>query len=294
MAIFVDMADFLPSELVITPEGGVYHLGITPDQLAEKVIIVGDQDRVEVVSGFFDEITHKSQHREFACHTGKYKGKKISVISSGIGTDNIDIVLNELDALVNIDLSTRNEKQDKRTLDIIRIGTCGILQDDIPVDSFILSTHALGIDNVGHFYERDVDVATQTLLNDIIEKIDLPETITPYMTPASRSINERLRSDIVEEGITVTSSGFYGPQGRKLRLGLTAPTMLDSFHDFTHPDCRFSNLEMECSALFALSSALGHNATAICLGLANRRKKEFTKNYETKIVELIEYVLDRI
>lgn len=294
MAIFVDMADFLPSELVITKDGGVYHLDIKPEQLADKVIIVGDQDRVETVSGFFDTVSHKSQHREFACHTGSYKGKDISVISTGIGTDNIDIVLNELDALVNIDLTTRNEKEEKKSLDIVRIGTCGILQDDIPVDSFILSTHALGIDNVGHFYERKVDDNTQSLLTDIISKIDLPPTITPYMTPASETLNLRLRSDQVEEGITVTSSGFYGPQGRQLRIGLTAPKMLDSFHDFTHSDCRFANLEMECSALFALSTALGHEATAICLGLANRRKKEFTKNYEIKIVELIAYVLDRI
>lgn len=294
MAIFVGMADFLPSELVITAQGGVYHLGIRPEDLAEKVIIVGDQDRVSVVSSFFDSVSHKSQHREFACHTGKYKGKEISVISTGIGTDNIDIVLNELDALVNIDLETRNEKSDKKSLDIVRIGTCGILQDDIPVDSFILSTHAMGIDNVGHFYERNVDQHTAQLLEEIKERIVLPPTITPYMTPASTSLNERLDSEEIEKGITVTSSGFYGPQGRRLRLSLTAPDMLDSLHDFTHPDCRFANLEMECSALFALSTALGHQATAICLGLANRRKKEFTKNYESRITALIKYVLERI
>lgn len=294
MAIFVDMADFLPSELVITEDGAVYHLGVRPDQIADKIIIVGDQDRVEVVSGFFDTVTHKSQHREFACHTGTYQGKEISVVSSGIGTDNIDIVLNELDALVNIDLKSRNEEKEKKSLEIVRIGTCGILQDDIPVDSFILSTHALGIDNVGHFYEREVDDTTLRLLDDIKKAVKLPEMIIPYMTPASQKLNARLKGTNIEEGITVTSSGFYGPQGRKLRMNLTAPDMLDSFHDFIHPDCRFSNLEMECSALFALSKALGHEATAICLGLANRRKKEFTKNYETKILELISYVLDRI
>jgi uridine phosphorylase len=294
VAIFVDMADFLPSELVITDEGGVYHLGITPEQLADKVIIVGDQDRVEVVSSFFETVTHKSQHREFACHTGTFKGKDISVISTGIGTDNIDIVLNELDALVNIDLETRNEKQVKKSLEIVRIGTCGILQDDVPVDSFILSTHALGIDNVGLYYERVVDDNTISLLADITEAISLPPSISPYMTPASAELNSKLKGEGIEEGITVTSSGFYGPQGRRLRLPLTAPNMLDSLHDFSHPDCRVVNLEMECSALFALSTALGHHATAICLGLANRRKKEFTENYEPKIIELIAYVLERI
>lgn len=294
MAIFVFMADFLPSELVLTPEGGVYHLGIRPEDLAHKIIIVGDQNRVESVSNYFDKITHKSQHREFTCHTGVYKGKDISVISTGIGTDNIDIVLNELDALVNIDLEKRTIKKEKTSLEIVRVGTCGILQDDIPVDSFILSTHAMGIDNVGHFYELKKYPETIELLEEIKSKVSLPNGIIPYITPASEKINERLRSSNIKEGITVTSSGFYGPQGRTLRLSLTAPKMLDSFHDFEFKSFRFSNLEMECSALFALSSSLGHEATAICLGLANRRKKEFTKNYDTKILELIEYVLEKI
>lgn len=294
MAIFVFMADFLPSELVLTPEGGVYHLGIRPEDLAHKIIIVGDQDRVQSVSSYFDTITHKSQHREFTCHTGVYKGKNISVISTGIGTDNIDIVLNELDALVNIDLENRTIKKEKTSLEIVRVGTCGILQDDIPVDSFILSTHAMGIDNVGHFYELKKHPKTNELLKEIESKVNLPSGIIPYITPASEKINKRLRSSGIKEGITVTSSGFYGPQGRTLRLSLTAPKMLDSFHDFEFKSFRFSNLEMECSALFALSSSLGHEATAICLGLANRRKKEFTKNYSTKILELIEYVLEKI
>lgn len=294
MAIFVSMADFLPSELVLTPEGGVYHLGIRPEDLAHKVIIVGDQDRVETVSNYFESITHKSQHREFACHTGVFKGKNISVVSTGIGTDNIDIVLNELDALVNIDLESRKVKEEKTSLEIVRVGTCGILQDEIPVDSFILSSHAMGIDNVGHYYELSKNPETEELLNEIKSKVSLPKEIIPYITPASEKINKRLRSSNIKEGITVTSSGFYGPQGRRLRLPLTAPDMLNSFHDFEFKSYRFSNLEMECSALFALSTALGHDATAICLGLANRRKKEFTKNYSTKILELIEYVLEKI
>jgi len=294
VAIFVFMADFLPSELVLTPEGEVYHLGIRPEDLAHKVIIVGDQNRVETVSNYFDSITHKSQHREFACHTGIYKGKNISVVSTGIGTDNVDIVLNELDALVNIDLETRTVKNEKTTLEIIRVGTCGILQDEIPVDSFILSSHAMGIDNVGHFYELEKNPETFDLMNEIKSKVSLPNGIIPYITPASEQINQRLRATHIKEGITVTSSGFYGPQGRRLRLPLTVPNMLDSFHDFEYKSFRFSNLEMECSALFALSSSLGHEATAICLGLANRRKKEFTKNYSTKILELIEYVLEKI
>lgn len=288
------MADFLSSELVITPKGGVYHLDICPEDLAKKIIVVGDQNRVEVVSSYFDKVTHKSQHREFACHTGVYNGKELSVISTGIGTDNIDIVINELDALVNIDLKTRNEKKEKVSLEIVRLGTCGILQDEIPIDSFILSTHALGIDNVGHFYERAVDAETKKLEEEIEKDISLPKYVKPYLTKASAKLNERLDSDEIEKGITVTSSGFYGPQGRRLRLSLVEDKMLDSFHDFKHDEVRFSNLEMECSALFSLSTALGHEATAICLGLANRRKKKFTSNYDTKIKELIEYVLEKI
>lgn len=288
------MTKFLESELIITPAGEIYHLGITPKQLAHKIIIVGDQDRVEIVSSFFDEILHKSQKREFACHTGIYQNKKISVVSTGIGTDNIDIVMNELDALVNIDLETRKEKVDKVKLEIVRIGTCGILQDDIPVDSYILSTHAMGIDNVGHFYALEKNAETERILDQIKKQIKLPKQVIPYLTAASKSINERLYEEYIFQGITVTSSGFYGPQGRKLRLSLTAPEMNNSFHAFQFENNRFSNLEMECSALFALSKSLSHEATAICVGLANRRKKEFTKGYEKPMNKLIQHVLDRI
>lgn len=286
--------EFLPSELVITPKGEIYHLHVRPEELAHKIVIVGDQDRVAVVSNRFDSIQFKKHHREFTCHTGLYKGKRISVVSTGIGTDNIDIVMNELDALVNIDFETRTEKSEKTSLEIVRLGTCGILQDEIPVDSFILSEYALGIDNVGHFYQRMVSEETQQLLQEIEAKIKLPQYVKPYLTPASAKLNDRLDSPKVEKGITVTSSGFYGPQGRNLRLNLVEDQMLDSFHDFSHPKVRFANLEMECSALFTLGSALGHQVTAICLGLANRRKKQFSSQYDEKIEELIDYVLERI
>lgn len=288
------MKQFLASELVLTEKGAVYHLGITPEQLGDKIIIVGDQNRVGVISNRFDDVTHKSQNREFACHTGMFKDKNITVLSTGIGTDNIDIVLNELDALVNIDLNNRTTKAELTSLDIVRIGTCGILQDEIPVDSFILSTHALGIDNVGHFYKLDTTPETDELLKAIETEIVLPKQVKPYLTPASSELNERLNNPDIKKGITVTSSGFYGPQGRALRLPLAAPKMNDSLHDFSFKNHRFSNLEMECSALFALSTALGHKATAICLGLANRRKKEFSKRYKERMDLLIDYVLERI
>lgn len=288
------MKEFLPSELILTDKGQIYHLGIAPEELAHKIIVVGDQARVEVISNYFDEVTHKSQHREFSCHTGTYKGKHLSVVSTGIGTDNIDIVLNELDALVNINFDERNTNKEKVVLEIVRIGTCGILQDDIPVDSFILSTHAMGIDNLGHFYQLKKNQDDLTLLDQIEQQIHLPAKIHPYLTATDADIFKRLNSSQVVTGITTTSSGFYGPQGRKLRLPLAEDRMLDSLSAFQYSEARFTNLEMECSALFALSQSLGHKAAAICLGLANRRKKEFTSNYEVKIRELIEYVLERI
>jgi uridine phosphorylase len=288
------MEKFLESELIINTVGEIYHLGLSPENLAEKVIVVGDQDRVDVVAGYFDSITHKSQHREFAVQTGFYQSKRITVLSTGIGTDNIDIVLNELDALVNIDFATRSEKAVKKSLEIVRIGTCGILQEDIAVDSFLLSTHALGIDNLGHFYQLAEDGETQQLLREIESQIRLPEKVKPYLTASDSELTKRLDSNLAHTGITVTSSGFYGPQGRKLRLPLQVENMVDSLSDFSWNDQRIINLEMECSALFALSKSLGHKATGICLGLANRRRKEFTKNYETRIRELIVYVLDRI
>jgi uridine phosphorylase len=287
------MKKFLPSELIVNASGSIYHLDIKPEEIAHKIIVVGDQDRVKDVAKHFDTITHESKKREFSCSTGMYMGKKLSVLSTGIGTDNIDIVINELDALVNIDLATRTEKKEKTKLEILRIGTCGILQPDIPVDSFILSTHAMGIDNIGHFYQLQTDDKTENLLKEIKAQVKLPEQVIPYLTPASNEINKRLKSNDVVEGITVTSSGFYGPQGRKLRLPLTAPEMNDSLDAFHHEGNRFSNLEMECSALFALCTALGHEASAICLGLANRRKKEFSTNYKVKMDELITFVLDR-
>src|SRR5690554_943537 len=284
---------FEESELILTDKGEIYHLGIRPEDIAHKIIVVGDQDRVELITDLFDEVKHKSRHREFVCHTGTYKGKEISVISTGIGTDNIDIVINELDALVNIDFETRTLKDEKISLEIVRIGTSGILHDDIPVDSFLLSEYSYGLDNVAHFYQREIDKETSFLQSKIEEQVKVPKNVIPYLVKASETLNNRFKTDDVQFGITVTSSGFYAPQGRTIRLPLAEPNMIDSFSDFSYKHHRFINLEMETSTLFALSSALGHHATGICLGLANRRKKKFTSNYNTKIVELIKYVLDR-
>lgn len=285
---------FPPSELVLNDKNQVYHLGLSPENIAEKVILVGDQDRVGMISSFFDTLEHQSQHREFVCHTGTYKGKRLTVISTGIGTDNIDITINELDALINIDLIERKEKSIKKALEIVRIGTCGILQPEIPVHSYILSTHAFGLDNVAHFYAIDFSENEKQVCDSIRKHIQLPETIQPYLCEASSELNSRLFSELTFQGITVTSSGFYGPQGRQLRIKNAVEGMNEKLTSFRFENHRITNFEMESSAIFALGRELGHSCTTICLGVANRPNMEFTKGYDKEMKELIVYVLDRI
>jgi uridine phosphorylase len=288
------MRYFPPSELVLTSKNQVYHLGLRPENIGDKLIIVGDQDRVKLISDFFDTIEYQSQHREFICHTGTFKGKKITAISTGIGTDNIDIVINELDALVNIDLENRAEKDQKKSLEIVRIGTCGILQSDIPVHSYILSKFALGFDNVAHFYDIDFSEDEKEFNIKINEHLNLPGTIQTYFSSANENLFNRLSSNVTNSGITITSSGFYGPQGRTLRI----PTHLENIHvkvgSFQFKNQRILNFEMESSALFALGKQLGHQCTTICLGVANRPNLEFSKGYENEMKGLIQYTLERI
>lgn len=284
----------LPSEFILNPDGSIYHLHLRPGDLAEKIIIVGDQDRVNRIGGFLDTIRLNIQNREFASITGSYNGKEVSVVSTGIGTDNIDIVIQEIDAIFNIDFTTRKPKKQITQIDFVRIGTCGILDDDIPVASFLLSTAAVGLDNVGHFYELPENKSITAILRSITDKLCLPNEVVPYMTAASKDLNQRLKTAEVYEGITVTSSGFYGPQGRALRLPIKTTGLINALHDFEHEGQGFQNLEMECSALFALSQALGHQSTAICLGLANRRLGTFATNYNTKMDDLIKHVLNNI
>jgi uridine phosphorylase len=285
---------FPSSELVLDSKNNVYHLGLNPSQIADKVIVVGDQDRVAMISHFFDTIEHTSQHREFVCHTGIYKGKRISALSTGIGTDNIDITINELDALVNINLNTREENRIKKSLEIIRIGTCGILQAEIPVHSYILSTHAIGLDNVAHFYGISFTTAEIELLSSFSSQVPLPSKVEPYLVSASNELTSRLDSELTFNGITVTSSGFYGPQGRQLRLATKTAQLNEQLTAFQHKNERILNFEMESSALFALGKSLGHQCATICLGVANRPRLEFSKGYEKEMKELIVYVLDRI
>lgn len=282
------------SELVLNGKGQIYHLGVEPHQISDKIILVGDQDRVAQISAMFDAIEHKSQHREFVCHTGNYHGKRISVLSTGIGTDNIDIVVNELDALVNIDLRKRVDKDTLTPLKMIRIGTCGILQPEIPVHSYILSSHALGLDNVAHFYAIPTDDNDEKIEKALLAHLELPAKIQPYLISADAMLFNALTSDKTHAGITVTSSGFYAPQGRKLRLPLATTDLNERLASFRYDALKVTNFEMESSALFVLGKNLGHQCATICLGIANRPNQEFSKGYNKEMDELIVYVLDRI
>lgn len=282
------------SELVLNQDGQVYHLGLDPHQISDKIILVGDQDRVALISALFDSIEHASQHREFVCHTGNYQGKRISVVSTGIGTDNVDIVVNELDALVNIDLEKRVDKDQLTTLKMIRIGTCGILQPEIPVHSYILSSHAFGLDNVAHFYDIPTDATDEMIGNALQAHLDLPAKIQPYLIAANSTLFNQLSSEKTFAGITVTSSGFYAPQGRRLRLPLATTDLNDRLSSFRYEQLKVTNFEMESSALFVLGKNLGHQCATICLGIANRPNQEFSSGYEHEMEELVKYVLDRI
>ena len=255
---------------------------------------MGDQARVDLVASFFSTTEHSSQHREFACKTGTYDGKRITVLSTGIGTDNIDITINELDALVNIDLHTRTNKPVQKKLTMVRIGTCGILQPTIPVHSYILSTHALGLDNIAHFYSIEFSSDEVQLHGALHAQLHLPEQISTYLVEASNGLTDLLRSEHTHEGITITSSGFYGPQGRQLRLKNTVSNLNERLTEFRFNGHHVTNFEMESSALFALGKALGHECATICLGIANRPNMEFSKGYKEEMLGLIKYVLDRI
>jgi uridine phosphorylase len=282
------------SELVLNKNGQVYHLGLSPENLADKVILVGDQDRVALISAYFDSIEHQSHHREFICHTGMYQGKRISVLSTGIGTDNIDIVVNELDALVNIDLEKRVDLPTKTALTLVRIGTCGILQPEIPVHAYILSTHAFGLDNIAHFYDVSFTDEELKINESLMNHLNLSPKIQPYTISADENLVNVLRSELTHEGITVTSSGFYAPQGRKLRLPLATQNLNENLTDFRFDNRKVTNFEMESSALFVLGKNLGHACATICLGVANRPNQQFSKGYESEMKELVQYVLDRI
>jgi len=288
------MKKFPESELILNPDGSVYHIKLHPEQLANTIIVVGDQHRVEQISTYFDRIDFKVQNREFVTHTGEYRGKRITALSTGIGTDNIDIVINELDALVNIDLKNRISKNDLTSLNIIRIGTSGALQSDIPVDSFVMSSHGLGFDGLLNFYKPQLNIFESAIADAFIKHANWNKDLAkPYVVKASDELVLKLGKGLTQ-GITATACGFYGPQGRELRIPLAIPDLNEKIETFRINEKRITNFEMETSALYGLCAVLGHKALTICDIIANRQTKQYSKNYKKSVDQLIQLVLERL
>ncbi|MBK9938897.1 MAG: nucleoside phosphorylase [Chitinophagaceae bacterium] len=285
------MSRIAESELIINPRGAIYHLDLRPEEVAGTVITVGDPDRVKEISKHFDSVEVKRQHREFISHTGYVGKKRLTVLSSGIGPDNIDIVLNELDALINIDFATREIKKDLKSLNIIRIGTSGSLQEDIPVDSFVASTHGLGVDNLLNFYRHEQNDQEKELLQSFVTHTQIHGQIgNPYISSGAASLIKHFVKDF-HQGITVTCPGFYGPQGRILRLGISNPNFVNRLTDFRFGQHRITNFEMETSAIYGLGKLLGHNCLAVNAIVANRVQKEFSKDGLATVEKLIQKFL---
>ncbi len=281
------------SELVLNPDGSVYHLALRPEQLGDLVLVCGDPGRVARISRHFERIEHKVENREFITHTGVYRGTHITALATGIGTDNIDIVVNELDALVNIDLVKREPRSVQRSLRIVRLGTCGALQPDIPVDSLIVSAFGVGLDNVLHYYAFENTPPEQRLLPAFVERMEWPESLPfPYVAEGDEPLVRALQHGNVK-GITLTAGGFYGPQGRQLRAVPAVADLNDRFAGFEHEGLRITNFEMETSALYGLSSMLGHRACTICAVVANRLRKEYSRDHHAAIDRMIGEVLER-
>lgn len=279
------------SELIINNRGAIYHLDTAPGEIADTIITVGDPDRVEAVSRHFDSIEVRNQHREFITHTGFIGKKRLTVVSTGIGTDNIDIVINELDALVNIDFTTRTIKPSLQALNIIRIGTSGSLQKNIPVDSNVASTHGLGIDNLMNFYRQEHNEEDKQLLQSFITQTQLQQQMAhPYISGAGSSLLKHFVKNF-HHGITVTCPGFYGPQGRVLRLGLSNPHLIDRLTQFSFGQHRITNFEMETAAIYGMGKLLGHHCLSLNAIVANRVEKTFSKDGNKAVAQLIESAL---
>jgi len=275
------------SELIINSRGAIYHLDLRPEELADTIFTVGDPHRVSAVSKHFDKIEHKANHREFVSHTGYIGKKRVTVVSTGIGTDNIDIVLNELDALANIDLATRTVKPQLSTLTVIRIGTSGALQKDVSVDSFVASTHGLGIDNLLNFYRHEDTEEDNTLLQSFTTQTQLHHRLAqPYISGASPTLLRHF-VDGFHQGITVTCPGFYGPQGRVLRLGLSQPELIDRLTGFSYGPHRITNFEMETAGIYGLGRLLGHHCLSLSAIVANRISRTFSTDGNAVIEKLI-------
>ncbi len=288
---------FAPSELIINEDSSVFHLHVRPEQLADKVILVGDPGRVPVVAAHFDTQECDIQSREFRTITGTYQGKRITVVSTGIGCDNIDIVVNELDALANIDFQTREEKENLRKLELVRIGTCGGLQPNTPTGTYICSEKSIGFDGLLNFYAGRNAVCDLPLERALLNHLGWSGNLcapAPYAVSADPELVERIGADDMVRGITVACGGFFGPQGRQLRIPLADPHQNQKIESFEYEGKRITNFEMESSALAGLSLLLGHKAVTVCMVIANRVAKQANTGYKNKIDDLIKVVLDRI
>lgn len=282
------------SELIITDKGCIYHLDVHPEELADTIITVGDPGRVPIVSKYFDEIIVQKEHREFVTHTGRIGNKKLSVVSSGIGPDNIDIVINELDALVNIDFNTRTIKKDFTPLKIIRLGTSGALQKDIPIDALVLANTGIGLDNLLHYYQYTEDELASSIKTDFTQHVGLASTpIIPYVVDGCEALWSQFGEEFIK-GITVTCPGFYAPQGRKLRLTPAFEQLIDLLPSFESNGRRITNFEMETSAIYGLSNLLGHQYLSINTIIANRTQKTFTKDGQKSVENMIHKSLEII
>jgi uridine phosphorylase len=290
------MAAITSSELITNDDGSIFHLHLHPGDIAERVILVGDPGRVERVAGYFDHVELKRINREFCTITGTYRGKRLTVLSTGIGTDNIDIVMNELDALANIDLKTKEIREDKRTLELVRIGTAGSLQPHVPVGAFVISETSIGMNGVLRFYKGNEQVCNAEIEAAFVEQCDWdPALARPYAVAFSPRLVEQLHTEgITFKGITLTANGFYGPQGRVLRLPLQLEGVNDRIARFSHRGARVVNYEMESAAIAGLSALLGHRAATICLIIDNRATGEALPDYQPRMEQLIRYTLEQL
>lgn len=283
-----------PSELIVTDKGCIYHLGLHPLQIAHDIMVVGDPGRVREVSNKFSSIECKVENREFITHTGIFNGKRMTVLSTGIGTDNIDIVVNELDALVNIDLEKKTIKEKHTSLNIVRLGTSGALQEDIPVDSFLVSEYAMGFDGVMGFYDAKYDDDELKIQNEFVQHMNWPSSINPpYMVKGDADLIHKIGNGY-RKGITITANGFYGPQGRVLRLPVAVPDMNEKLRQFKTGNLVCTNYEMETSALYGICGMLGHKSATVCVIIANRYAKKYSKDYHQPVNNLIEQTLIRL
>lgn len=289
------MMHFPDSELLINPDGSIFHLHLKPEQLADTVLLVGDPGRVLMISSFFDTIECQVENREFVTITGSYKGKRISVVGTGIGTDNIDIVLNELDALVNIDLTTRLEKEVKKSLTIIRIGTCGGLQPDLPVGTFLVSEKSIATDGMLYFYEGFEKINDAMFQMEFEAQTVWPDYFNvPLVVNSDTELVNKIAGKTMKRGVTISANGFYGPQGRRLRIPLKMPDLVAKIEDFSFENYKITNFEMESSAVAGLSALLGHKAMTVCLVIANRKAKKADVDYHDAMKKLVSTVLERL